>query len=87
MVDSPELHNTLCTLYVPDNYLRHRPTHRHRLFATSHCRTVSRAQSPLCRMRAAINSLIETVPECDIFNDTLRVIMSNCLMFCENHVC
>ena len=47
----------------------------------------SRAQSPLCRMRAAINSLIETVPECDIFNDTLRVIMSNCLMFCENHVC
>lgn len=83
IVDAPELHNILCKLYVPENYLRHRPSHRHRLFATAHYRTVSRAQSPLCRMRTAINALLDTAPDCDIFEDRWCAILAASLKFCE----
>jgi hypothetical protein len=70
VVESPEYLEQLSRLYVPDNYLRIRSNRRHKLFATPPCRTVARAQAPLCRMHQALNALLTTYPDFDVFVDS-----------------
>ncbi|CAD0195591.1 unnamed protein product [Chrysodeixis includens] len=65
-VDAPELNTKLCWIFTPDNYLRNR---KHRLFAVPTCRTVSRARSPIPRSLSALNALLESRPNCDVFAD------------------
>ncbi|CAK1598182.1 unnamed protein product [Parnassius mnemosyne] len=85
VIDAPELYNNLCKIYVPDHYLRHRPSRRPRLFATASSRTLSRANSPLCRMHSAINDLVKAAPDFDIFADSWNVLLSACLRFCKSN--
>lgn len=84
IIDSPELHNLLCRLYVPGNYIRHRPSHRHRLFSVPGSRTVARAETPICRSLRGLNAFLCANSECDIFCDNWRCILTLLLIFCEN---
>lgn len=83
-IDSPDLHNDLLRFFVPNNYNRSR---RHRLFALPSCRTVARTRSPIPRSLAALNALLSTRPDFDIFADEWKMILSECLVFCEKSVC
>jgi hypothetical protein len=76
-MDSPESLDQLSRLFVPDKYLRIRADRRHRLFAAPACSTVARAQSPLCRMHHALNALLVTHPEFDVFVDNFKCFLKN----------
>lgn len=65
-IDAPDLHNELSRFFTPNNYLRAR---RHALFAVPLCRTVARAKSPIPRTLAALNALLDSNPDCDLFAD------------------
>jgi hypothetical protein len=71
-IDSPEYVERLSRLYVPDNYLRIRTGRRHQLFSRPACRTETRAQSPLCRMHDALNTLLANYPNIDVFIDDVK---------------
>jgi hypothetical protein len=75
--DSPECLDQLSRLFVPDKYLRIRADRRHRLFAAPACRMVARAQSPLYRMHHALNALLVTHPEFDVFVDNFKCFLKN----------
>jgi hypothetical protein len=79
--DSPECLDQLSRLFVPDKsgikYLRIRAGRRHRLFAAPACHTVARAQFPLCRMHYALNALLVTHPEFDVFVDNFKCFLEN----------
>jgi hypothetical protein len=74
-MESPEYLEQLSRLYVPDNYLRIRSNRRHRLFASPSCRTVARAQGPLCRMHQALNALLIAYPDFDVFVDSPKSLL------------
>lgn len=82
-INSSELNSELCRLYTPNNYCRIR---RHNLFVVPYSRTIARAQSPLPRTLSALNSLLQTYPETDLFADGWREILLVCLRFCEREV-
>ncbi|PZC70519.1 hypothetical protein B5X24_HaOG215757 [Helicoverpa armigera] len=76
ITDAPDLHNELIRLYAPNNYLRAR---KHRLLAVPVCRTVARASSPIPRVLSALNSLMETFPDCDLFTDEPYIVKKGAL--------
>lgn len=82
-IDCPELHGLFCRVYVPDKYIAHRQNRRHNLFAQLPCKTVARAESPVCRTLKMLNALLTAHPECDVFADEWNKIMRICLVFCE----
>lgn len=85
LIDAPALHNELCRLYVPTKFHRSR---KHKLFAVPMCRTVARARSPVPRSLAALNALLDSSPNCDLFADGWKEILIECLWFCEKmHLC
>lgn len=83
-IDSPDLHARVCRFYVPDKYIRHRPSRRHNLFSVPACRTVARAQSPLCRSLRHLNALLVTNPDIDFAFDKWQNILLALLTYCEN---
>lgn len=83
IIDVPDLHNEICNLFVPDNYCRGR---KHRLLAVPTCRTVAHSKSPIPRMLAAINALLNSSTDLDVFANEWKIILSECLIFCEKNV-
>lgn len=82
-IDVSDLSDELCRFFVPNNYCRGR---NHKLFAVPACRTAARAASPIPRILAALNALLNANPDCDLFADGLAKIVSQCLRFCERDV-
>lgn len=82
MIDTPELHNELCQLTVPDNYRRSR---RHNLLAVPQHQTTAHKYSPIPRTLSAFNALLQTNPNLDLFADAWPKILSECLKFCEKN--
>lgn len=78
--DCPQLTNQVCRLFVPDKYLR---TRKHVLLSVPASHTVARSMSPLVRARSSLNTLLSSVPECDLFADRLMTVSEKCLAFCE----
>lgn len=81
IIDAPDLHNELMRLHAPTNYLRAR---RHRPLSVPACRTVARASSPIPRVLSALNGLLETYPDCELFINDFKTVQRLCLSFCEN---
>lgn len=81
-IDAPDLSDQLCRVFAPNNYRRSR---KHRLFSVPMCRTVARARSPIPRTLTALNALLDTSPNVDVFADEWRVILSECLKYCETN--
>ncbi|XP_045455333.1 uncharacterized protein LOC123665015 [Melitaea cinxia] len=80
LVDAPDLHEELCRFFAPIKYLRNR---KHSLFAVPMCRTVARSRSPIPRSLTAFNALLDADPHCDLFADGWKMILSECLRYCE----
>lgn len=83
-IDSIDLHDRLLNFFVPDNYIRHRASHRHKLFYTDRCRTVARKNNPICRAMIGFNAFLDLNRDCDIFCDKWPAILQILLTFCEN---
>ncbi|KAF9408652.1 hypothetical protein HW555_011742 [Spodoptera exigua] len=82
LIDDPKLHNEICNVFVPDNYSRGR---RHRLLAVPTSRTIAHSKSPIPRTLAAINALLNSNTDLDVFVDDWKMILSECLKFCEGN--
>ena len=82
-IDAPELHGELLQLCAPVKYYRNRT---HTLFAVPARRTVARAQSPIPRVLSSLNALLDAKPDCDVFADEWKTILSVCLEYCEMSV-
>ena len=83
LVDAPELHDQLCALRAPTKYVWQRTCKRCTLLALPSCRTVARAQAPRCRMMSGLNALLEYLPQCDLFYDTVPKLTKYVQEFCE----
>lgn len=82
-VDCMDLSDELCKFFTPNNYTRSR---KHKLLLVPTCRTVSHAQSPVPRVLTYLNTLLDVNPECDLFADEWKELLSVCLKFCEDIV-
>lgn len=83
-IDAPNLHNSLLRLNAPDpNGLQPRRGGCHKLFSLPPARTVAHTVSPIPRTLRALNNLLAMAPDCDLFADEWKSIVSICLEFCE----
>lgn len=82
-IDSRDLHNRLCVLFVPDDYTQRRSCRRPPLFSIPPCHTVARDQTPLCRTLRNLNTFLVANADCDLFFDNYYSIINLFLTFCE----
>ncbi|KAJ8733616.1 hypothetical protein PYW07_014167 [Mythimna separata] len=80
IIDAPDLLAVLARFFVPDNYCRGK---KHRFFAVPLCRIIARAQSPVPRVLAALNGLLDSNPTNDLFADEWKMILLVCQQYCE----
>lgn len=72
LIDALDVHSEQIWLYTPKKYFRSRS---HRLLGVPPSRTDARASLPVPRTLTALNKLVATIPECDLFADEWDVVL------------
>lgn len=81
-IDAPNLLNKLSRLFVPDPGSCTRRG-RHQLFSVPLGRTTAHSHSPIQHTLSHFNRLLTKMPECDMFADEWKDILSEFLEYCE----
>jgi hypothetical protein len=78
--DCSDLITRICSLFVPDKYLRGRS---HRLLAGEAARTAAHEHSPVVHAQALLNKVILYAPDCDLFAYKWSKLLPIFKIYCE----
>ncbi|KAF9422595.1 hypothetical protein HW555_001799 [Spodoptera exigua] len=81
--DCPEIVGQVVRLSVPRLLTHQLRPRQHALLAVPEARTVAQANSPLVRALTMLNSLLMSVPDCDLFAMRWIDLCRECLRYCE----